>query len=443
MKYTPRDQFKAMHNRTQRWAAVNTHRRAGKTVSLVNDLIFGALECRLHRPQLAYIGPTYSQAKRIAWQYIKDYATPYLSKPPQEAELKVTLKNDAVVYVLGADNADSLRGIYLDGAVMDEYAMFRPSVFSQIIRPALSDRNGWGMFASTPRGKNLFYDVMLQAQKAPAEWFNLTLKADTSGIIAPAELAALRRDMDPEEFAQEYLCSFDSALKGSIYADQVNTLFLEQRIVSTPLHDPNLVTHCAFDLGFTDATVCIWFQIGLDGSVRLVAAEATTGTDIFYHIEKIHQFKGELGDVWLPHDARAKNLQTGRSIMEQFLTEDIRPKIVPSHKVRDGISAVRKMFPRIYVQETATGELVEAMKAYRREWNENHMMFSDIPVHDWASDWCDCLRYVVIAAGLIAPATIEAPGHKSNGNVTHLSDYNLETLHSDREFGRKGIMRIY
>ena len=444
MKYTPREQFVPLHNRTQRWAAVNTHRRAGKTVALVNDLIFGALECRLHRPQLAYIGPTYSQAKKVAWQYVKDFAVDYLTKPPQEAELKVTLKNDATIHVLGADNADSLRGMYLDGSVLDEYAMYKPSVFSQVIRPALSDRNGWAVFISTPRGKNLFYDVCQQAVKTPSEWFSLTLRADKSGIIPAIELEALRRDMDPEEYAQEYLCSFDSALKGSIYADQVNQMFEDKRVVTHDLYDAHLPTHCAFDLGFTDATVCIWFQIGKDSTVRLVAAEATTGTDIFHHIEKIHQFEGEVGDVWLPHDARAKNLQTGKSIIEQFLVEDIRPKIIPNHKVRDGISAVRKMFPRITIQEASTGELLEAMKAYRRNWDENHMMFSDIPLHDWASDWCDCLRYVCLAVGLIAPALISEDPKKlaKAGNVLKFSDYGLDQLHEDRVL-QMGTRRVF
>jgi len=316
LKYQPREQFLALHNRKQRWATMNTHRRAGKTVALVNDLIFGTLECKQRKPQLAYVGPTYSQAKRVAWAYLKDYAEPYLSKPPQEAELKVTLKNEGTIYVLGADNADSLRGMYLDGTVNDEYALFRPSVFSQVIRPALSDRHGWSIFASTPRGKNLFYDVCELARKNPKEYFHLTLKASTSGIIPKDELKALQRDMDPEEYAQEYECSFDSALKGAIYSDEVNLLFHEGRVVEDSLYEESLPVHCAFDLGFTDATVCIWFQVDKQNSVRIVAAEATTGTDIFYHIEKLHQFAGEIGDVFLPHDARARNLQTGKSIME-------------------------------------------------------------------------------------------------------------------------------
>jgi phage terminase large subunit len=446
LKYSPREQFIPLHNRKQRWAAVNTHRRAGKTVALVNDLIFGGLECQKYKPQLAYIGPTYSQAKRVAWTYLKDYAEPYLGKPPQEAELKVTLKNEATIYVLGADNADSLRGMYLDGTVNDEYALFKPSVFSQVIRPALSDRHGWSVFVSTPRGKNLFYDVCEQARKNPHDWFSLTLPADTSGIIPYAELMELRRDMDPEEFAQEYLCSFDSALKGAIYASEVNQLFIDSRARDGGLFDKNLPTHCAFDLGFTDATVCIWFQLGPDNTVRIVACEATTGVDIFHHIEKINQFEGELGEVFLPHDARAKNLQTGKSIVEQFLKENITPRIVPAHKVRDGIAAVRRLFPLISIDTEATGDLVEAMKSYRREWDDNKLMFSDTPYHDWSSDYCDCLRYMAMACAVLGFTGEGSVLPSKRAKMTDIemltaSSYNLNTLFEDYEANRS-IRRI-
>lgn len=442
LKYTPRAEFIPLHNRSQRWAAVNTHRRAGKTVALVNDLVFGTLECKLRKPQLAYVGPTYSQAKRVAWSYLKDFAEPYLSRPPQEAELKVTLKNEGTIYVLGADNADALRGMYLDGTVNDEYALFRPSVFSQVIRPALSDRNGWSIFASTPRGKNLFYDVCEQARRNPKEWFNLTLKASTSGIIPLEELEALRRDMDPEEYAQEYECSFDSALKGSIYANEVNLMFDEGRVVHTDLYDENLPVYCAFDLGFTDATVCIWFQIDRELTIRIVAAEATNGVDIFYHIEKLQAFPGEIGKVFLPHDAKAKNLQTGRSIVEQFIKEGIVPTLVPMHKVRDGIAAARRLFPRIQISEPGTGDLVEALKSYRREWNENLSMFSDTPLHDWASDWADAFRYVCLAAELLVrfePPAIDSTRSKSP--VHFMKDFHLEGLHEDNAY-RTRLTRI-
>ena len=354
--------------------------------------MLGALQCTRKNPQLAYIGPTYSQAKRVAWAYMKEAAKPFLAKPPQESELKLTLINGATLYVLGADNADSLRGMYLDGAVMDEAAMFRPSVFTTVIRPALSDRMGWGVFASTPRGKNHFYDTYRQSQKDPKGWFTLLLKASESGIVPQSELDDLRNDLDPETYAQEMECSFDAALKGAIYADEVNLAFHEQRVTQDDLYDPKLPLHWAFDIGFTDATVATAFQIGPDRSVRMVSVYATTGTTIFDHIEKVTSFPGRLGAVWLPHDAKQKNSQTGMSVVEQFveqvkqMPERNRPRIrgVPPHNIRDGIATLRRVFSRMSISEPMTGEMVEALKAYRRQWDDVTLMFKDAPVHDWA-----------------------------------------------------------
>lgn len=428
LKYVPRQQFIDFHNRKQRWAVLCTHRRAGKTVSLVNDVIFGALECQKYRPQFAYVGPTYSQAKKIAWQYLKDYAAPYFGAPPSEASLKVTLKNDAIIYVLGADNADSLRGIYLDGGVGDEYALFKPSVFSQVIRPALSDRNGWWIFASTPRGKNLFHGEYIKALKNPQEYYSLMLKSSASGIIPTAELEALRQDMDPEEFAQEYECSFDSALKGAIYAEEVNEVFFDGRI-RQGLYDPNLETHAVFDLGFTDATVGVYWQEDKEGNIRVLKAEATTGVDIFHHIDKINEFPGPMGEIWLPHDARAKNLQTGRSVVEQFLEQKIRPSVVPQHKVRDRIAATRKIFARCLFEEGACDDLLEALKGYRREWDDKYLMFLDKPLHDWCSDYADAFGYMGVVAGRSRGGLVTS----SASVAPTASNYNLATLFQDRD----------
>lgn len=427
LSYIPREHFIPFHNRVQRWACLTTHRRAGKTVALANDLIYGALQCPLRKPQLAYIGPTFTQAKRIAWQYLKDYAEPYLARAPQESELKLTLKNEGTIHVLGADNADALRGMYLDGTVNDEYAFWRPSVFSQVIRPALSDRSGWSVFASTPRGKNLFWDVHKESLAKPREWYHLTLRASESGIITLEELDDLRRSMDPEEYAQEYECSFDAALKGAIYASEMDMLFAEQRVLSN-LYDPELTVHCVFDLGFTDATVVIWFQIDpRKGTIRIIRCRATSGEDIFYHIAAIHDFPGTVGDVWLPHDAKAKNLQTGRSVVEQFLSEGITPRIVPNHKIRDRIAATRRAFPQIEIDQDDTGELIEALKSYRREWNEDLRMFTERPVHDWASHFADGFGYMCMVVGR------ESLALPSTRTIDYSDQVTLENLFADRE----------
>lgn len=455
--YRPRPAFLDFHNRPQRWATLVTHRRAGKTIALVNDVALAArTPIGLPDPQYAYIGPTFTQAKRVAWQYLKNYTRSYWAARPSESELHVTVANPqgtSRIYCLGADNADSLRGMYLDGAMCDEYALWKPSVFSQIIRPALSDRLGWGTFASTPRGKNLFHKQVQLAKRYPSEHYLLMMRADTSGIISPTELAALRRDMDAEEFAQEYLCSFDAALKGAIYADEVNALFADHRVIETPgLFSPDLPTHFVYDLGFTDATVRIAYQLPpLSGRVHIVNVLARSGVAIFDHIDDLRSFPGLMGEVWLPHDARAKNLQTGKSIAEQFIEHGIVPRIVPNHNVKDGISATRRLFPRLWIDnapviDEVTGEdtgeglcedFIEAAKGYHREWDEDRQCFDDQPYHDWTSDYMDALRYLAIA---ITPDTavvnssdvaVQSAREQKLGLWKPRLGYNLETLHAD------------
>src|SRR5690606_33743333 len=167
--YRPREVFLPLHQRQKRWACVVAHRRAGKTVALVNDLIIGALECQLREPKLAFVAPTYTQAQRIAWDYLKIYSEPYLEKKPNETELSVQLIGKRRIYLVGADNPDSLRGIYLDGAVLDEFAFAKPSVWTKIILPALSDRGGWGVISSTPNGPNEFKSIYDHSVTSP-DW---------------------------------------------------------------------------------------------------------------------------------------------------------------------------------------------------------------------------------------------------------------------------------
>ena len=162
-EYQPREVFLPLHNRKARWSVVVAHRRCGKTVAMCADLVIGALETALPKPQFAYLAPQRDQAKRVAWGYMKDLTKPFWSKPPNESELKITIhnghKDESTIYVAGADNYDALRGMYFDGAVLDEVGDMRPSAWYTVIRPALSDRRGWAIFAGTPRGKNLFWNL--------------------------------------------------------------------------------------------------------------------------------------------------------------------------------------------------------------------------------------------------------------------------------------------
>jgi len=424
LSYQPREAFVPFHNRKARWATLVCHRRAGKTVALVNDLLIGALECKLPDPQLAYIAPNYQQAKRIAWEYLKHYSAPLIAQT-HESELRVTLKNKAKIFLLGAEKADSLRGMYLDGAVLDEYASIRPSAYTQVIRPALSDRNGWAVFSGTPMGKNHFYDTA-KASENDLNHFFMRLKASESGIVDANELAALKMQMDSSDYAQEFECSFDAALRGAIYGTEMEKAEQEGRIKELNL-DPNLPLDVVADLGYTDDTVLTFFQKG-PGGILIHEILSNNEMDWDYYLDEMDS--RDVREVYLPHDARAKNLQTGRSIMEQTLKRGYRPRLVPDHKLRDGVAATRKLLPYTYWNRSLTSGGIEAMKSYRREWDDKLGCYRDRPVHDWSSHVADCIRYLSMIFTNLTPSKSSIILPENVARVTNYA-YNLEDLFTD------------
>lgn len=424
LPYTPRDAFLPFHNRRARFAVLICHRRMGKTVAVVNDLIIGALECPLPNPQFAYIAPNYAQAKKVAWEYLKMFAAPVLEQS-HESELRVTLINGAKIYLLGAEKADSLRGMYLDGAALDEFAQIRPSAVSQVIMPCLSDRGGWLVYMGTPKGKNHFYDVHRKARDDPT-WFHMLKKASETGIISPEELALQKSMMDVADYEQEYECSFEASLKGAIYGLEMEQTEREGRIRDIPL-DPALPVDVITDLGYADDTVLGFFQRHRDG-ILMHEVLANNEVDWDYYLDEMDT--RNVRDVYLPHDARAKNLQTGRSIVEQTIRRGYRPQIVPDHKLRDGIAATRKLLPFVHWNRSLCSNAVEAMKSYRRAWDEKLGCYKDHPLHDWSSHTADMVRYLGVVftnlqpfrSKIILPGETEPPKPHGNSYAFNLED---------------------
>ena len=244
--YLPRAQFKRFHARKQRWAVLVCHRRAGKTVATLNDLLRGAVEDGTLEGRYAFVFPQRNQAKDTAWRYLRRYAEPLLAKPPNESELRVDLVNGAMIRLYGADNPDALRGPYLDGVVLDEFADMKPEVWYEVVRPMLADRQGWATFIGTPRGKNEFWRLYNEAKKNP-DWFHMMLKANESGLISKDELVDLRKEMGEDQFSQEFLCSFEAAIKGAFYAEELRAMQAEGRICPIKI-DNSVRVHTAWDL---------------------------------------------------------------------------------------------------------------------------------------------------------------------------------------------------
>jgi len=422
--YTPRDAFRAFHARTQRWACLVVHRRGGKTVAAVNDLIRAALMCRSEFPLFGYVAPYRSQAKSVAWSYLKYYAQP-ITAAVNEAELELTLTTGAKIKLFGADNADAMRGLGFDGVLLDEYGDFRPSVWGHVIRPALSDKQGWAVFIGTPKGKNQFWDVYDDSTRSD-EWFTLKLPASKSGILPEQELDAVKRQITKDQYEQEYECSFEAAILGAYYGTEMRELE-EKGQVTEVNYDPSLRTYTAWDLGRKDDTAIWWYQM-VRGEVHVIDAYSVSGADIEDIAKVVMSKPYHYVQHYLPHDARAKTLASnGKSVIEQlekFLgIGDM--SIVPNLSVQDGIQAARMMLPNCWFDKARCRKGVEALKQYEREFDEDNKVFRATPKHNGASHYADAFRMLAIAQREEQPARRVFPDRPlivGPGNMASLED---------------------
>ena len=368
-------------------------------MAAVNDLVIGALECQKPRPQYAYVAPFRNQAKLIAWEYLKHYAQPFLADKPNESELSVKLLGDRKVMLFGADNADALRGIYLDGVVQDEFGDFRPSVWGNVIRPALSDRKGWAVFGGTPKGRNEFWQMREMARRTPADWLLLEMRASESGLLDEEELESARKTSTPEQYAQEYECDFAAALPGSYFGRELVAAERAGRIGEVTL-DGAVPVHTAWDIGYRDDTAIWWYQV-LRGEIHIIDYHASSGQSVEFYADLIKSKDYKYGRHWLPHDAKAKTLASGgKSVIEQLaghLGGVSSLGIVPNLDVQDGIQAVRLALPRCWFDESRCSEGLEALRQYQREYDEDKKAFKERPRHDWTSHPADAFRMLAVA----------------------------------------------
>jgi hypothetical protein len=208
--YEPRNLQREIHNSLKRFSVLVCHRRFGKTVLSINSLVDAACRCTKESPRFGYVAPLYSQAKAIAWDYLKRYTLSIPQTRHNESELWAQLPNGARIRLFGADNPDALRGMYFDGVVLDEVAQMKPDVWGEIIRPALSDRQGWALFIGTPKGINLFSDLYFSGLK-DASWFAGFYPASKTKIIPEEELAKARASMSESQYRQEFECDFTAS----------------------------------------------------------------------------------------------------------------------------------------------------------------------------------------------------------------------------------------
>lgn len=390
--YAPRKHFLPLHNRTQRFAAVVAHRRAGKTVAEINDKIRSALTCPLQNPRIGYIAPFYKQAKNVAWTYLKEYSHTIPGHMINESELRVDYPNGGQVRLYGADNPDALRGIYLDDVTLDEPADMNPRFFPEIIRPTLADRKGRASFIGTPKGKNGFYDICEIAKKSP-DWLYMMLKSSETGILDPAELADARQMMTDNQYMQEFECSFDAAIQGAVYGQWIVDAENEKRSVADTFAE-GIPVNTAWDLGFDDTTA-IWFWQQVGRETRIIDYYENSQQDIKHYCDALMDRPYLYGDHYVPHDARNKLLAAGgRSIVEQAYELGIQMIALNASNQQNQIEATRMLLKNCWLSEVKCVQGINALKQYRFSYDEDLKTFRSKPLHDWSSHAADAFEII-------------------------------------------------
>lgn len=393
------------------------HRRWGK-----DDIALHRTAVALHERAGTYwhMLPEYEQGRKAIWNAINahtgkrriDEAFPVeLRKRTVDDDMLIEFKNGSIWQVVGSDNYDSLVGAGVAGVIFSEWALANPAAWA-FISPMLEENDGWALFIYTARGRNHGWSMYDRAINDPA-WFGLRQTANETGVFRAEALAAALKDYvalyGPDDgtalFEQEYMCSFDAAILGAFYGKEMRRAEQEGRILNLPVERGKQVI-TAWDLGFTDSTAIWFFQVvGREIHVIDYYEANNQGLD---HYAKVLRDKGYLYSQHIfPHDVEHHELSSGKSRAMTLRELGIQPTVVPIHQVLDGVNAVRMIFDRCWFDAKRCERGLEALRSYRRDYDEKLKLYRPKPLHDWTSHGADAFRY--FAAGFSDSPIRERP----------------------------------
>ena len=419
--YVPRGAQEEVHElcSSHRFGVVVAHRRWGKSVCFANELIKRALSTKLGDYRAGFVGPTYTMAKSILWDELKRYTAtvPNESVTFNESELRVDFSNGSRIRLFGGDDPQRLRGMYFDTIVLDEADLMKMPVWTEVLRPAISDRKGDAYFIGTykyvdgPLGQ--LYDM-----GDGDGWFRRTYKASETGYLDSDELLEAERIMSKEEYAREYECVRVASVTGSILGRAVDEADREGRITSVP-YDPALPVTTSWDIGIGDST-SIWFCQAARGSgeIRLIDFYENNGEGLAHYAQVLKDKGYNYADHIAPHDMGVRELGTGKTRLEVAWDLGIRFRVLPrvSQNVRseidERIEAARRTLPRCWFDKEKTKHGVHALRSWRRDESPRTGELQHTPLHDWASHAADSFTYLCV--GLIPKSSITRP--KPNRN---------------------------
>lgn len=317
-------------------------RRFGKSFLAMNEL---AKIARYPEKRVFYVGPTYRQSKAVMWNLLKHKMQDvrWLAKA-NETDLTLTLRNNSTISLRGSDNPDSLRGVGLDGVVLDEFAMIHPDTWNLVLRPTLSDRQGKAMFIGTPDGtQNWSYDLYQRGLSGEdPEWKSFLYTTLDGGNVPEWEIEQARKDLDERSFRQEYLATFET------YAGQIYYGFVRERNVKTYKIPNNglpqdILVWCDFNVSPISAAIAVKVTYnGVDG-YHIIDEIVMHSSNTDELVQEINNRYGGHRITAFPDPAGAqrKTSAGGRTDISILQNAKYQVKYRTSHPaVRDRINAV-------------------------------------------------------------------------------------------------------
>jgi len=377
----------------KRFNVLVCHRRFWKTVLSIVFLLFRALQ---ERWLYWYIAPTYKQSKAIAFDMLKKFSEKIPQSKVNISELTVELLNWSKIRLFWADYPDSLRWLDIRGVVFDEYAQQPPSIYGEIIFPMINANNWWAIWIWTPKWKNNFYDLYKKAI-TDEKYYTMLYTIEDTKLLNDEQLKQAKEEMSEDEYNQEYLCSWSSAIKGAYYSKEISELEKQNRILKHLPIETQLKVNTFWDLWINDTTV-IWFAQFFWKEIRVIDHYENSGEWFEHYIKILKEKNYNYENHYFPHDIEVKELQTWISRKEYLIKSWITNiKVVPRLSIQEWIDAVRRVLKYCYFDETKCFRWIEALKQYHKEYDEKNKIYKNSPLHDWTSNSADWFRYLALS----------------------------------------------
>ncbi len=384
------------------------HRRWGKDEIAMN----GFRDLSQKRPGTYWhCFPEYSQARKAIWNGINGHTgvrrideiyPPEVRKRINDTDMFIETVWGSTWQLLGSDRYDATVGAGPVGIAYSEWALCNPSAWAYH-KPMIEETGGKAAFITTPRGNNHARSMFEFAQGSD-KWFAELSTIEDTGVFDAEKLAEIKaeyialygHDFGTSQYEQEYLCSFDSAVLGAYYSHEMAKALKDERITKVP-HTKGKPVHSMWDLGRTDRTV-LWLFQEMGQAWHIIGCIYNAGVDLDWFMKQLEDDK--YGDyVWgtdyIPHDGSHERLGMLKSIDRQlrdFGRKTVKVVKSPPGSVQIGINEVRKVIGKSWFDKEACAQGIEALRMYRKEWDDDKKIFKDKPRHDWCSDFADAFR---------------------------------------------------